>query len=113
MDIQRYFWLGTNKDGKEIVTITSINKPPKEFRLTHDIDLELPDDVEEYWTPKLYIIKLPYGAESTIIACNDEHLWKCFNDESSDDCYVSFQQFKNTFKHRTIENVDEFKIIVK
>jgi len=71
------------------------------------------DEVEEYWTPKLYIIKLPYGAENTIIACNEEHLWKCFNDESSDDCYVNFQQFKNTFKHRTIESVDEFKIIVK
>jgi hypothetical protein len=45
MDIQRYFWLGTNEEGKEIVTLTSTNKPPKEFRLIHDPDLEVPDDI--------------------------------------------------------------------
>lgn len=76
-------------------------------------DESIAKEVDKYWTPKLYIIKLPCGDEFIIIACNEIHLHKCFNDETSDDSYVNFEQFKNTFKYRTIENVGDFKIFVK
>jgi hypothetical protein len=50
-DIKRYYWIGTNADGKHITTMTLIDVPPQELRMPHDIDLGLPDDVYTNFIP--------------------------------------------------------------
>ena len=50
-DIKRYFWIGTNKEGNHITTMTLTNVPPQELRIPHDIDLCLPDDVYTNFIP--------------------------------------------------------------
>ena len=50
-DIERFYWIGFNKEGKHITTMTMTDEIPKELRMPHDSYLGLSDEVYSNFIP--------------------------------------------------------------
>ena len=79
-------------------------------------DESIVDEVEELWTPKLWIVSNKDEDKDTlIVACNEQHLYRCFIEEHTDcstDGY-SYETFKQSFNYKLANEIDGFDIVVK
>lgn len=72
------------------------------------------DEVEENWTPKLYIV-IPVDQSEEyemIVACNENHLYSCFLEKHQEipKEELTLEQFKEFYYYDLIKEVDEFNI---
>lgn len=75
------------------------------------------DEVEEMWTPKLYFVK-GVGSNDTedytfIIACNPDHLVKCWNEKFYDSQFEDIELFMEEYEFYIIKECDDFHIKVE
>jgi hypothetical protein len=49
--MNRFYWIGSNQEGKSVVTMTIDNRPPKEMVINGVKELNIPDDIYKNFIP--------------------------------------------------------------
>lgn len=94
-----------NIDGKQYLT----NKVGWFF-----YDREIADKIENRWTPKLWVVSGTGQYKEDywfFIACNEEHLLKCWNEENRDN--LTHEEFLEKYEINLLKEVDDFNIKVE
>lgn len=78
-------------------------------------DESIADAVNELWTPKLWEVcdhRQDYQCDRWFfIACNEQHLLSCWNEEQKDN--LTYEEFTEKYNINCINEVDGFEIKVK
>lgn len=70
------------------------------------------EDVENYWTPKLWSVINKNSKDTLyIVACNENHLLSCLNEEY--DYEIPKQEFNKKFEIKELIHCGDFKIMLK
>lgn len=96
----------------------SHQKENKEYAMSANgwyiYDESIVDEVEELYTPKLYIInsiKYPEDIWFTV-AFNEQHLIECFKKEMNEK-NLTDEEFQDKYNWEQLKNVDGFKIVLE
>ena len=99
-------------------TVANNRKPNKKYTMSANgwyiYDESIVDEVEELYTPKLYIInsiKYPEDIWFTV-AFNEQHLIECFKKEMNEKKLTN-EEFENKYNWEQLKNVDGFKITLE
>lgn len=114
--MNRNKFISIDKDGKLIKYYNCIDQKVYEYSVSgwYYYDESIADEIEENWTPKLYIV-IPVDQSEEyelVVACNENHLYSCFLEKHQEipKEELTLEQFKEFYYYDLIKEVDGFNI---
>jgi hypothetical protein len=77
-------------------------------------DESIADEIEQYWTPKLYIVTPIDQSDEyeLIVGCNDSHVYSCYLEKHEEipKNELTFEEFKENYEIELVKEVNGFDI---
>lgn len=106
---------GLNPTDEDIIIYR--NREDKQYTFSktgwYYYDENIADEVDEMWTPKLYILDYFEGENSCeyVIACNEDHLLSVWNAKNNET--YTLDEFQEIFNITQLTKCGDFDIVVK